>query len=266
MNPTSNPPVFSPIRALKLQHMGSDKAVVDAARVSFAKFSALGFGQGPTDTSDESLITYLATGMRSAFKRTLATRIAACADMDDAESIIQEIREIAEHWTPFGHCAVSFQLRAPIFLHRQITRSGVGLVINEESRRYVDHDPEFWKPAVWRGRATDKKQGSAGALHPNVQAELDALIGNATRSSLIDYRYALKLGAAPEQARIMLSLNTHTEWVWTGSLYAWARVCKLRLAPDAQEETREAAEQISGAMLHLFPLSWKALVPRSWRS
>lgn len=255
---------FVPIRAHLHQHMGSDKAVVDAARVSFAKYHELGFGQGPVDDSDESLINFLATGMRSAFRKKLLERITACDDLDDANDLIEEIRAIAEHWTPFGHCTATFHIRAPIFVHRQITRSGVGLVINEESRRYVDHEPKFWKPAVWRGRPKNAKQGSSGPLDPARQEKMESVIHGATLGALNIYDEALSLGVAPEQARIMLPLNTHTEWVWTGSLYAWARVCKLRLASDAQAETGEAAKGISDALAPLFPLSWRALVPRSW--
>ncbi len=65
---------------------------------------------------------------------------------------------------------------------------------------------------------------------------------------------------APEQARMILPLNTHTEWIWSGSLAAWGRVCKLRIDPHAQQETREIAEKISDEMTVLFPVSWSALM------
>ena len=51
-----------------------------------------------------------------------------------------------------------------------------------------------------------------------------------------------------------------TEWIWTGSLYAFARVCRDRLGPNAQAETREVAEGIADAMSAAFPVSWAAIM------
>ena len=59
---------------------------------------------------------------------------------------------------------------------------------------------------------------------------------------------------------MVLPLSTYTEWYWTGSLAAFARVCNLRLTPDAQEETQEIARQISEYCARMFPISWKYLV------
>ena len=69
----------------------------------------------------------------------------------------------------------------------------------------------------------------------------------------------VKSGVCPEQARAVLPQSTYTEWYWTGSVYAFSRVCKLRMAGDAQRETRYIAEQISERMKIDFPLSWAAL-------
>jgi thymidylate synthase (FAD) len=65
---------------------------------------------------------------------------------------------------------------------------------------------------------------------------------------------------APEQARIVLPLNTMTNWVWSGSLFAFARVCNLRLDPHAQVEVQEVAKLISEEVSSKFPISWKYLV------
>ena len=50
-----------------------------------------------------------------------------------------------------------------------------------------------------------------------------------------------------------------TEWYWSGTLYAFARVCNLRCKPDAQRETQVVADQISDIAKELFPYSWEAL-------
>ena len=46
----------------------------------------------------------------------------------------------------------------------------------------------------------------------------------------------------------------------TGSLMFFCRVCRERLAPGAQAETREVAEQIAEVVAPLFPVSWPALM------
>jgi thymidylate synthase (FAD) len=70
----------------------------------------------------------------------------------------------------------------------------------------------------------------------------------------------IKCGIAPEQARMILPLTTMTQWYWSGSLAAWARVCNLRLDPHAQEEAREVADRIDKHMRGIFPVSWGELV------
>lgn len=256
-------PDFTPIKATRLAHMGSDKTVVDAARVSFAKYGDMGFGEGPTTDKDADLIAFLASGLRRKQREELLRRIAECDDLAEAATIINEVRSIAEHWTPFGHCTATFHIRAPIFVHRQITRSGVGLVINEESRRYVGDTPEFFAPSRWRTAPVDAKQGSGGPVGDAMNARLHDILWRNSAEAEERYINMIAVGVAPEQARMLLPLNTHTQWVWTGSLYAWARISKLRLATDAQSETREVAQQISDQMSRLFPISWRALVLRN---
>ena len=63
-----------------------------------------------------------------------------------------------------------------------------------------------------------------------------------------------------EQARMILPQNTMTEWIWSGSLYAFARVCNLRLDSHTQLETQTVAKLIDSYMEDLFPESWKVLV------
>jgi len=201
--------------------MGSDLTVVNAARVSFNKH------QETFKTTDERLIKYLA---------------------------------VHGHWTPFGHCSIQFRIAAPIFVARQLVKHQVGLVWNEVSRRYVDYAPEFFIPNQneWRGKPVNAKQGSAGYVHINngLKISIDSVHKNAESV----YNKLIEAGVAPEQARMVLPLSTYTEWYWTGSLMAFARVCNLRMSDDAQKETQEIARQISEHCATLFPISWKYLV------
>ena len=205
-----------------IDKMGSDLTVVNAARVSFNKH------HDELDVSDEKLIKYLAQH---------------------------------GHWTPFGHPQMQFRITAPIFVARQLVKHQVGLVWNEVSRRYVDEEPAFYSPMPghWRGKPENAKQGSSGFVDLPSKLEID-LSQTVVHCKLL-YRELIEMyGVAPEQARMILPLSMYTEWYWTGSLAAFARVCKLRLSSDAQEETQEIARQISEHCATLFPISWKYLV------
>ena len=69
----------------------------------------------------------------------------------------------------------------------------------------------------------------------------------------------LKLGVCEEQARMILPLNMITEFYWSGSLDAFAKMCKLRRHDDAQTETRRIAIDIAVDMNTIYPHSWEAL-------
>jgi thymidylate synthase (FAD) len=217
--------------------MGSDLSVVNSARVSFGKTSKLvctNIVLGTYDMSkgDKKLIQYLAKH---------------------------------KHTSPFGHAFASFHIKAPIFVARQLVKHKF-LRWNEISRRYVDDEPEFYQPDVWRGRSADKKQGSEGKVDLPAYAHITSSWkgyegkGNYYSISLHVYKDLLKHGVAPEQARMVLPQSTMTEWYWSGSLDAFADMCKLRCASDTQAETRIVADQINDAMKPLFPVAWEALM------
>ena len=160
-----------------------------------------------------------------------------------------------KHISPFGHCFASFHIKAPIFVARQLVKHKF-LRWNEISRRYVDSDPEFFTP-VLREATTDKKQGSGCEMGINL---LDQVIRQQDIESAKQYRYLLNMGVCEEQARMVLPQNTMTEWYWSGSLDAFADMCKLRCSPDTQAETRTVSNIINSEMLILFPISWAALM------
>ena len=208
-----------------LDKMGSDLSVVNAARVSFDKTSdwQIGFNGKQLNDADCKLIKYLA---------------------------------VHNHWSPFSHAFASFRIKAPIFVARQLVKHTVGLAWNEVSRRYVNSEPEFYLPDYWRKSADNVKQGSsdepvdAGPMYAE----------DHVKDGLKIYQTLLEQGVCAEQARMVLPQNTMTEWIWSGSLYAFARVCNLRLDSHTQRETQEVARQISDYMIELFPESWEVLV------
>ena len=156
------------------------------------------------------------------------------------------------HWSPFGHGSMQFAISAPVFVARQLVKHQVGLVWNEVSRRYVDNEPEFYTPTEWRKSAENKKQGSSDET-----VEYSVLPAYTFAKQC--YENMLRMDIAPEMARMVLPQSMMTEWYWSGTLYAFARVCNLRCKPDAQKETRDVGWGIDKHARELFPASWKAL-------
>ena len=223
------------IKATYIDHMGSDLSVVNAARVSFGKKSQ--FKITTTDEVDDSGIHFGHMHF----------------DLYDKDKRLIQYLAKHKHISPFGHAFASFHIKAPIFVARQLVKHKF-LRWNEISRRYVDDEPEFYVPDVWRGRSADKKQGSDGTVEFEDHYEEEMSLDKSY------YNYLLDWGVAPEQARMVLPQSTMTEWYWSGSLDAFASMCILRCAPDTQYESRLVADQISKEMGKLFPVSWRALI------
>ena len=157
------------------------------------------------------------------------------------------------HVSPFGHAFASFHISAPIFIARQLVKHKF-LRWNEISRRYVSNEPKLYEPTTWRGKAFDKKQGSSDTV------VIEGVEIRATQAYDISlYKHLLDMGICEEQARIVLPANLMTEWYWSGSLDAFADMCKLRCTSDTQNETKIIADEISDIMKRLYPVSWEAL-------
>ena len=121
----------------------------------------------------------------------------------------------------------------------------------------MDTDVEFCEVDKWRGRAEDNKQGSDGEIEQRGLCDWAKI--KVENSALESYKSLLDAGVAPEQARMILPQSMMTEWYWSGTLYAFARVCNLRCASDAQYETRIVANLINEECNKLFPISWTEL-------
>jgi len=237
-----------------VEHSGDDISVVNAARVSFDKKSdALGYsgiGDGPmipvVNDVDKKLIKYLADH---------------------------------EHYSPFNHTFVTFRCSAPLFVMGQLKKHEY-MPWNEISRRYINSEPEFYRPDTWRERSEDKKQGSSSTTIETLHwMELDHELSTEEHplwdnweepiSEYTDYVYGevsrlytlmIDNGVCPEQARMVLPQSMMSSWIWSGTVKAIAKMCKLRCKPDTQYESRVIADKISEHMHTLFPVSWSALM------
>lgn len=193
------------MKAELIAHFGDDLMVVNAARVSYGK------SKDSFEDRDARLLRYLVEH---------------------------------GHTSPFRHPQLQFRIRCPIFVERQLFKHQVGLTANSVSGRYVDFADEYWLPDRLRYQSKDSKQGSAGDL-PDADNALFLARMEATVAQCRElYDDMVAAGVAKEQCRFVLPLCLETQFVWTGSLAAFVHLWKLRLKPDAQQETREVAKMM----------------------
>lgn len=204
-----------------IDSMGTDLSIVNAARVSFANSSA-----EFNPERDIKLLNYLAKH---------------------------------GHWSPFAHTSITVRCSVPIFLARQLVKHQVGLTWNEESRRYIDSELEFYIPPTLHTRPTNAKQGRGDPISNKRNLQEDWIQRAAGEANGI-YKILLVSGVAPEEARMVLPLNTMTNYYWTGSLMAFARVVQQRSTPHAQLIANEFAQQLSDVLQSVYPESFKALL------
>lgn len=228
-----------------IQHTGSDLMVANAARVSFDKESAWEkngkFGGTDQDLSekDRNLIKYLAKH---------------------------------KHFSPFNHSFITLRINAPVFVARQLVKHKF-MPWNEVSRRYVDDEPEFYFPNVWRSKSENVKQGSSDIPAAYMQEEqwdgtesthpyctTEQLVYRDIRGLVGMYQDLVNNGVCAEQARMILPQNMMTSWWWSGTLGAYCDMLKLRLDPHTQKESRIVAEKVKAIIEPLFPVSVPALL------
>ena len=262
---------------------GSDLGIVNAARKSFGRRSEWDVSDSPTDTwtveqgstkatylklkdKDKRLLEFLARGMTADDFEDLQSVFVKYAEYPDYQKLVEHMwawRNTPTHDTPFNHGFFSFEVKAPIFVARHLVKHEY-LIMSEYSRRYITDDVEFYTPEVWRKAAADVKQGSSDE-EVNV-AYYDRDDGyndwptDVNSVALEAYQEMIKLGVAPEQARMVLPQSLMTSWAWSGTLGAFANMCKLRLSPDTQYETRLVAQAVYEELKKQFPVAAPLLV------
>jgi thymidylate synthase (FAD) len=248
---------------------GSDLGIVNAARKSFGRRSEWDFdssqqlGAPTLKDKDKRLLEFLARGMTAAdFDEYLVGFDACVTDGDDEDfkrtkELLWQWRNTPTHDTPFNHGFFSFEVKAPIFVARHLVKHEY-LIMSEYSRRYITDDVEFYTPDVWRAKAEDVKQGSGGAAasqyFPTSYCEQTGI------EAVQRYNKMLAQGICAEQARIILPQNTMTAFTWSGTLGAFANMCKLRLSSDTQAETRVVAQAVYEELKKVFPVAAPLLV------
>jgi thymidylate synthase (FAD) len=214
------------MKAELISVMGDDLMVANVARVSFNKTSTeFTYRKDKSKGSDEGIIEYLAKH---------------------------------NHWTPFAHPQIQLRMKAPVPIRTQCFKHKQGFVENEESRRYIESEPELFIPESFRKAPEgNKKQGSEG-VHPDSDTLLMAY-QQVCDLSIMLYNKMISEKVAPEQARLVLPQGVYVNWIWTGSLAAFARFYKQRIDSHAQKEIQDLAKEVGSIIEPLFPVSWKAL-------
>lgn len=215
-----------------VQHSGDDLMCVNAARVSFAKRKDL------LDSKDKDLIHYLLMN---------------------------------NHTSPFEHCHITWRFKVPLFVRSQHHRHRTWSY-NEVSRRYVDDTPEFYIPDKFRKKIEGQKQATREEYHnpeigvprtDDINMNLYGILGGPASHSIAYmcehlkrmYERLLEKGIPPEQARMILPMNTYTEYYGTVSLHNALKFLMLRLDPHAQWEIRMIAEAMLTDLLKLYPVT-----------
>jgi thymidylate synthase (FAD) len=205
-----------------VDHMGSDLNVVNAARVSFGKRKEV------FDEADAKLVTYLAEH---------------------------------DHTSPFRHTALTFHVKAPIFVFRQWMKHRIASEFNEISGRYVEFkEDEFYLPEVFRLQAKVNKQGSEGQLEGPAAAKAHEVFLASCREAVSNYKELITLGVCREQARCVLPLGLYSEVYWTVSLQAAAHFIRLRTDSHAQWEIQQYAWAVRQVVEQIFPVGLRALL------
>lgn len=230
----------------------TDRDVANYARQSFAdvadNFSAV---------QNDNLVRFLARGMASGDWEKLIKELAIESDETKVAEIANHIRKIPCHWVPFGHPHITLRMSAPVPIRTQCFKHKVGFVESEESRRYISSSPELYVPDYFRSSAENVKQGSAGK-HPQSAYWNQAYQAQAYESIRL-FEKMIEGGVCAEQARFALPQGCEVNWVWTGSLYAFANYYVQRSDSHAQRESNNLAEQVNSIIAPLYPVSWAAL-------
>lgn len=268
------------MKAVYENHYLTDRDVANFARQSFAKLA-----DHFTEEQNHNLIKFLARGMSSGDWEKLIVQMIQLGNnsvelaLDEAKDLAVYLRKIPEHWVPFGHPHISIRMQAPVPIARQAFKHKIGFVESEESRRYISSEPEFYYPEFFRKAAANVKQGSSqdpletmselryipvysdnkskpGFMRTNNPMEIYKAHCETSKRLYLD---ALESGMCPEQARFFLPQGTEVNWVWTGSLYAFANFYNQRSDSHAQQEIQELAKEVDKIIAPLYPISWAAL-------
>ena len=202
--------------------MTSDLSVVNAARVSFGKV------KGELSEGDVGLIKFL-------------------------------MRE--RHGTPFEHNALTFHVKAPIFVAREWFRHRIGS-FNEFSARYAVVSEDFFLPEPEDVRTQVGKPGAYTfeQIDPVIAESMIEMMRGTNERAFLVYKHLVEHGVAKELARTVLPMGTYTQFYWTVNARALMNFLSLRSHDTAQKEIRDYAHAIEPMFQSLMPHTFDAWI------
>ena len=205
-----------------VDYMGSDAAIVQAARVSY--------GKGTKKVSqDRELIRYL-LGHR--------------------------------HTSPFEMVEFKFHIKLPIFVARQWIRhrsasvneySGRYSVMKQEFYRPEREEIRFQSAVNRQGRSDEEVPE---VLKENFLSHL----GVSQQDLYEKYHGFVEAGLARELERINLPLSLYTEWYWKIDLHNLFHFLRLRMDSHAQKEIRLYAQVMAEMVKAVCPIAYEAFL------
>ena len=216
-----------------IDYMGTDSAIVQAARVSY--------GRGTKKVNEDAgLINYL---MRH------------------------------RHTTPFEMCEIKFHIKLPIFIARQWIRHRTANVNEYSGRYSImDKEFYIPEPQQLAAQSKLNHQGRGSALEgAEAQRVLQLLKDDSVRAyghyeemlnedlagNVLDEN---KSGLARELARMNLTLNFYTQWYWKTDLHNLLHFLSLRADSHAQYEIRVYAEAMLEMLKAWVPITYQAFM------
>jgi thymidylate synthase (FAD) len=148
-----------------------------------------------------------------------------------------------KHATPFESIEVWLEMKLPIFVARQFVRHRTA-TLNEVSGRYVTLPAEWYIPEIVGGKPENKKQGQSDNLDQVIQDTFKNMLGMHCKTGYSTYLAAIERGVAPEHARLFLSLNHYTHWLWKQDLRNMLHFLALRDHSHSQIEAQKYAQAI----------------------
>ncbi len=208
-----------------VDYMGSDAAIVQAARVSY--------GEGTKQVSeDRALIRYL---MRQG------------------------------HTSPFEMVEFKFHVKLPVFVARQWIRHRTASVNEYSGRYSVMKEEFYIPEAKdIRFQSTVNKQGRAEEEVPDeLKRRFIDFLKKTHAASYEEYQRLIDEGLARELARIGLPLSLYTEWYWKIDLHNLFHFLRLRMDPHAQQEIRQYANIMADMVKVVCPIAYEAFMDYS---
>ena len=216
-----------------IDYMGTDSAIVQAARVSY--------GAGTKKVNEDAgLINYL-------------------------------LRH--RHTTPFEMCEIKFHIKLPIFIARQWIRHRTANVNEYSGRYSImDKEFYIPAPEHLAAQSQSNRQGRGDVLDGkdaqrvleilkadsvNAYAHYEEMMNADEAGNVIDEN---RPGLARELARMNLPVNFYTQWYWKVDLHNLMHFLSLRADSHAQYEIRAYANVMLDMLKAWLPITYQAFM------